>query len=78
MFESRVIRRIFVPKMDEVRGKWRNLHNEEFHNVYSSPDVIRLIKSRRMRWTVHGSGEKSVQGFGEKILRKETTRKTEA
>jgi len=45
-----VQRKIFGPKRDEVTGEWRRLHNEELNGVYSSPDIIRLIKSRRMRW----------------------------
>jgi hypothetical protein len=45
-----VLRRIFSPKRDEVMGDWRKLHNEELHNLYSSPNIIRMIKSRRMRW----------------------------
>jgi hypothetical protein len=49
MFENRVLRRIFGPKRDEVTGNWRKLHNEELHNVYSSPNIIRMINSRRMR-----------------------------
>jgi hypothetical protein len=49
MFENRVLRRIFGPKRDEVTGEWRKLHNEELHNLYSSPNIIRTIKSRRMR-----------------------------
>jgi hypothetical protein len=53
VFENRVLRRIFGPKRDEVTGEWRKLHNEELHNLYSSPDVIRQIKSRRMRWAGH-------------------------
>jgi hypothetical protein len=53
VFENRVLRRIFGPKRDEVTGEWRKLHNEEFHNLYSSPDIIRQVKSRRMRWTGH-------------------------
>jgi hypothetical protein len=53
VFENRVLRRIFGPKRDEVRGEWRKLHNEELHNLYSSPDIIRLGKSRRMRWAGH-------------------------
>jgi hypothetical protein len=51
VFEKRVLRRIFGPKRDEVTGDWRTLHNEEFHNLYSSPN--RMIKSRRMRWARH-------------------------
>jgi hypothetical protein len=46
----RVIRRIFGPKRDEVTGGWRKLHNEELHNLYSSPSIISMIKSRRMKW----------------------------
>jgi hypothetical protein len=53
VFENRVLRRIFGPKRDEVTGEWRKLHNEELHILYSSPDIIRHIKSRRMRWAVH-------------------------
>jgi hypothetical protein len=67
VFEDRVPRRIFGPKRDEVTGKWRKLHNGELHNLYSSPDIIKQIKSRRMRWARHvGRGEKRVQDFGEK------------
>jgi hypothetical protein len=50
VFENRVLRRIFGPKMDDVTGEWRKLHSEELHNLYSSPDIIRWIKSRRMTW----------------------------
>jgi hypothetical protein len=49
VFENRVLRRIFGPKRDDVTGGWRKLHNEELHNLYSSPSIIRMIKSRRMR-----------------------------
>jgi hypothetical protein len=48
--ENRVLRRIFGPKRDDVTGGWRKLHNEELHNLYSSPSIIRMIKSKRMRW----------------------------
>jgi hypothetical protein len=48
-----VLRRIFGPKRDEVTGDWRKLHNGELHNLYSSPDIIRQIRSRRMRWEGH-------------------------
>jgi hypothetical protein len=50
VFENRVLRRIFGPKRDVVTGGWRKLHNEELHNLYSSPSIIRIIMSRRMRW----------------------------
>jgi hypothetical protein len=48
VFENRVLRRIFGPKSDEVTGGWRKLHNEELHNLYYSPDIVMMIKSRRM------------------------------
>jgi hypothetical protein len=51
--ENRVLRRLFGPKRDEVTGGWRKLHNEELHDLYSSPGIIRIIKSRRMRWAGH-------------------------
>jgi hypothetical protein len=50
VFENRVLRRIFGPKRDEVTGEWRKLHSEELHNLNSSQDIIRKVKSRRMRW----------------------------
>jgi hypothetical protein len=60
VFENRVLKRIFGPKRDVVMGGWRKLHNGELHNLYSSPSIIRIIKSRRMRWTGH------VEQMGEK------------
>jgi hypothetical protein len=53
VFENKVLRRIFGPKRDEMTGDWRKLHNEELHNLYSSPGIIRMIKSRKMRWSGH-------------------------
>jgi hypothetical protein len=53
MFENRVLRRIFGPKTDEVTGEWRKLHNEELHDLYSSPSIIRIMKARRMKWAGH-------------------------
>jgi hypothetical protein len=53
VFENRVLRRIFGPKRDEVMGEWRKFHNEELHDLYSSPSVIRIMKSRRMRLAAH-------------------------
>jgi hypothetical protein len=60
VFENRVLRRIFGPKRDEMTGGWRKLHNEELRDLYSSPSIIRIIKSRRMRWAGHlaQTGEK--------------------
>jgi hypothetical protein len=70
VFESRVLRRIFGPKRDEVTGE-RTLHNEDLRDLYSSPSIIRIIKSRRMRWAGH------VERMGRrKAGGKETTRKT--
>jgi hypothetical protein len=53
VFENRVLRRISGPKRDAVTGGWRKLHNEEIHNLYHSPSIIRIIKSRRMKWAGH-------------------------
>jgi hypothetical protein len=53
VFENRVLRRIFELKRDEVMGEWRKLHNEELHDLYSSPSIIGIILSWRMRWTGH-------------------------
>jgi hypothetical protein len=53
VFENRVLRGIFGRKRDEVIGGWRKLHNEELHNLYCSPSIIRIIKSRRLRWAGH-------------------------
>jgi hypothetical protein len=50
VFQNKVLRRIFGPKRDDVTGGWRKLHNEELNYLYSSPSIIRMIKSRRMRW----------------------------
>jgi len=48
-----VLRRIFEPKRDEIRGEWRKLHDEKLNNLYCSPNIVRVIKSRRMRWAEH-------------------------
>jgi hypothetical protein len=53
VFENRALRRIFGPKRYEVMGEWRKMHNGELRNLYSSPDIIRQIKSRRLRWVGH-------------------------
>ena len=53
VFENMVLRRIFGPRRDEVTGEWRRLHNEELNDLYSSPNIVRVIKSRRTRWAGH-------------------------
>ena len=53
MYENRVLRRVFGSKRDEVTGEWRKLHNEEFRDLYSLPNIVRVVKSRRMRWAGH-------------------------
>jgi hypothetical protein len=72
-FENRVLRRMFGPKRDKVTGEWRKLSIRELHNLYSSPDIIRQIKSRRMRRLCHvpcvGEGRR-VNCFGKKSRRK--------
>jgi hypothetical protein len=64
-------------KRDEVTGEWRKLHNEELHNLYSSPDQVKATDVGGACGT-HGRGQKIVQGFGVKARRKETARKTKA
>ena len=53
VFENRVLRKVFVLKRDEVTGKWRKLYNEELNDLYSLPNIVRVVKSRRMRWAGH-------------------------
>jgi hypothetical protein len=82
VFENRVLRRVFGPKRDEVTGEWRKLHNEELNDLYCSHNIFRMIKSRRMRWTVHEArmrrrGE-ACTGFWWGNLREKTTWKTQA
>jgi hypothetical protein len=71
VFENRVLRRIFGPKREED-GSWRKLHNDELHSLYSSLNIVRVIKSRRMRWAGHvarmGQG-RCLQGFGWEVRR---------
>jgi hypothetical protein len=80
VFENRVLRRIFGPKRDEMTGEWRKVHKDDLHILYSSPNIIRQIKSRRMRWAGHVTriGEECVQGFDGKARRKQTTWKAKA
>jgi len=67
VFENRVLRRIFGRKKDEVKGKWRKLHNEELNDLYSSTNIVRVIKSRGIRWAGHvarmGREERRTQCF---------------
>ena len=53
VFENRVLRKVYGPKRDEVTGEWRRLHNEELNDLYSLPNIVRVVKSRRMRWAGH-------------------------
>jgi hypothetical protein len=81
VFENRVLRRIFGPKRDEVTREWRKLHIEELNDLYFSPNIIRVIKSRRMRWAGHVArmvrGE-TYTGFWWGNMRERTTWKTQA
>jgi hypothetical protein len=81
VFENRVLMRIFGHKRDKVTGEWGKLHSEELNNLYCSPNIVRVMKSRRMRWAGHVARrgeERRVQGFGEETSRKETTWKAQA
>jgi hypothetical protein len=68
VFENRVLRRVFGSKRDEVTGEWRKLHNEELNDLYSLPNIVQMVKSRRMRWTRHvarmGEEKGCAQGVG--------------
>jgi hypothetical protein len=80
VFENRVLRRIFGQKRDEVTGGWRKLHNEELHNLYSSPNIIRMIKRGENEMgracSKHGEEKEYVQCFGGKARTEETVKKT--
>jgi len=77
VFENRVLRRVLGPKRDEVTGEWRKLHNEELYDLYSSPNIFRVIKSRRIRFagqsSAYGGQERRIQGFAGETRSKETT-----
>ena len=81
MFENRVLRRVFGPKRDELTGEWRKLYNEELSDMYSVPNIVRVVKSRRMRWTGHVARMRERRGAYRvlvgKPLGKETTWKTQ-
>jgi len=62
VFENRLLRRVFGPRRDEVTRKWRKLHNEELRDLYSLPNIVRVVKSRRMRWAGHMA--RMVEGRG--------------
>ena len=70
MFENRVLRRIFGPERDGVTGEWRKLHNEELNDLYSSPNIVRVIKSRRMRWAGHVAHMEEGRGVHKVSVRK--------
>jgi hypothetical protein len=79
VFKNRELRRIFGAKRKEVTGGWRKVHNEEFHSLYPSPSIIRMIKLRRIRWEGHLAciGRRGMHiGFGGNSRKKEKTRKT--
>ena len=79
MFENMVLRRIFEPMGDEVTEEWSRLHNEELNDLYSSPNIVRVIKSRRMRWAVHVARMGEERGVYRVLLGKPegtTTRET--
>jgi hypothetical protein len=79
VFESSVLRK-FRPKKNEIKGDWRKQHNEGLNDLYCSHNIVRVIKTRRMRWVGHvaRTGERRVQGFGGETCGKETTWKTQS
>ena len=80
VFGNRVLRRIFGPKRDDVTKDWRKLHNEDFNDLFS-PNIVRVIKSRLIRWAGHVARmgeERCIEGFGGETGGKETTCKTQA
>ena len=81
VFENRVLRRVFGPKRDEVKGEWIKLNNEELMDLYSLPNIVRVVKSRRMRWSgacsTYGGGERCAQGSSGETRRKEAIGETQ-
>ena len=77
VFANTILSRMFEPKLDDVTGEWRKQHNEELNDLYSSPDVFRVIKSRRMRWAGYvarvGGADRCIQGFRGEICGKGIT-----
>jgi len=77
-----MLRRIFGPKRDEVTGNWRKLHNEELNDLYCSPNIVRVIKSRKIRWAGYvarmDEKKRRIQGFGGEPREKETTWETQS
>jgi hypothetical protein len=77
VFENRVLRRIFGPKRDDVTGDWRKLHNEELHNLYSSPSIIKVMNPTRVKWRGHvAQMGMHIRFWWGRARRKEYSRKT--
>jgi hypothetical protein len=78
VLENRVLRRTLRPNRDEVTGEWRKLHNEELRDLYSSPSIIRMMKSRKMRWVGHAAlmGRRGTRVIGKKARGQDTAMKT--
>jgi hypothetical protein len=70
VLENRVLRRVFGPKRDEVTGEWRKLHSEELSDLYSLPNIVRVVKSRRMRWLGHVARMGEERGVHRVLVRK--------
>jgi hypothetical protein len=70
LFENKVLRRVFGPTRDEVTGEWRKLYNEELNDLYSLPNIVRVVKSTRMRWAGHGARMGEERGEHRLLVRK--------
>jgi hypothetical protein len=77
VFKNRVLRRILGPKRDEVTGVWRKIHNEELNDLYSSPTIVRVIKSTRMTWAGHVAWIGERRGVYRVLVGKETSGETQ-